>query len=62
MAELLKVAEDYSGSVISRMPANRLMVSPREPSRGRSPTPQGPTKHPSDVVKFNDLDGEFVVR
>jgi len=24
--------------------------------------PQGTTKHPSDVVKFNDLDGEFVVR
>jgi hypothetical protein len=38
MAGLLKVAEDYSRSVISRMPASRLMVSPREPSRGRSPT------------------------
>jgi hypothetical protein len=33
-----EVAEDYSRSVISRMPASRLMVSPREPSRGRSPT------------------------
>jgi len=36
-----------------------------EPS-GTEPVPfadlQGTTKHPRDVVKFNDLDGEFVVR
>jgi len=51
MAGLLKVAEDYSRSVIFRRYASRLMVSPREPS-GALAEPQGTTKHPRDIVKF----------
>jgi hypothetical protein len=38
----------------------RCCINSREP--GPLADPQGTTKHPSDVVKFNDLDGEFVVR
>jgi hypothetical protein len=43
----------------ARKPANG---EPSGTEPGPLADPQGPTKHPSDVVKFNDLDGEFVVR
>jgi hypothetical protein len=43
----------------ARKPANG---EPSGTEPGPLADPQGTTKHPSDVVKFNDLDGEFVVR
>jgi hypothetical protein len=56
------VAEDYSRSgdlPKARKPADG-QLSGTEP--GPLADPQGTTKHPRDVVKFNDLEGEFVVR
>ena len=43
----------------ARKPANG---EPSGTEPGPLADPQDTTKHPSDVVKFNDLDGEFVVR
>jgi hypothetical protein len=59
MAGLLKAAEDYSR--LSDLPKARKPADgePSETEAVPLADPQGMTKRPHDVVKFNDLDGSL---